>query len=123
MCTTKATTTSTAHNDLVAVVTQNYVNGTSWYRVWSDGWIEQGGIYDRGSHQGGGTVTVTLLKTFSNANYSVLCSMKNADSSGDYMASASINPNNYTTTNFKLTFYSSSGSDNQRYAVWEAKGY
>src|SRR5574344_1813676 len=24
-------------------VTENYVNGTSWYRVYSDGWIEQGG--------------------------------------------------------------------------------
>ena len=42
-CTTKATTTSSAASNKVAVIVQNYVNGTSWYRVWSDGWIEQGG--------------------------------------------------------------------------------
>jgi hypothetical protein len=65
-CTTKATTTSSARSDLVAVITQNYVNGTSWYRVWSDGWKEQGGRVTVGSRS---TATVTLLKAFSNTSY------------------------------------------------------
>src|SRR5574344_2415354 len=31
-------------------VIENYVNGASWYRVWSDGWIEQGGyVTDSGN--------------------------------------------------------------------------
>jgi hypothetical protein len=68
MCTTKPTTTSTASNDSVAVVTQNYLNGQSWYRVWSDGWIEQGGRVASGN---GNTATVTLLKPFKDTNYGV----------------------------------------------------
>ena len=44
-------------------VTEAYKNGTSWYRVWSDGWCEQGG------QTGGGTVT--FLKSFANGNYFV----------------------------------------------------
>lgn len=35
-CTTKATTTSSASSTNPAVVVTNYVNGTEWYRVWSD---------------------------------------------------------------------------------------
>lgn len=81
MCTTKATTTSSARTDLVAVVTQNYVNGTSWYRIYSDGWKEQGGQCASGSS---GT-TVTFLKAFSNTNYTVVItniSSNHSDSAG-----------------------------------------
>lgn len=67
-CTTKATTTSSASNSKVAVVVQNYVNGNSWYRVWSDGWIEQGSNISITSHT---TKTVTLPKPFSNTNYTL----------------------------------------------------
>ena len=67
--TTKATTTSTASKARPAVVVTNYVNGTSWYRVWSDGWIEQGGqIGAVGTDR---TVTVSLLKAFTTTNYFV----------------------------------------------------
>lgn len=48
----------------VHVVTQKYVSGTSWYRIWSDGWIEQGG-------KGTGVATISLLKAFSNTNYTI----------------------------------------------------
>lgn len=63
-CTTKATTTSSASASKVAVIVQNYVSGTSWYRVWSDGWIEQGGYKN-----GKGDVSISLLKKFTNTNY------------------------------------------------------
>lgn len=69
-CTTKATTTSSASNHKVAVITQNYVNGTSWYRVWSDGWIEQGGYFNCTSSG----QKLTFLKTFSNTNYCITAS-------------------------------------------------
>lgn len=65
-CTTKATTTSSAKNNSVAVIVQNYVSGTSWYRVWSDGWIEQGGCWS-----GSTGTTITLPKSFSNANWTL----------------------------------------------------
>ena len=69
-CTTKATTTSTAGATIPAVVIQNYCSGTSWYRVWSDGWIEQGG-QATSNHNG---TKFTFVKTFSNTNYTVTLS-------------------------------------------------
>ena len=69
-CTTKATTTSSATSDRVAVVVQNYVNGTSWYRVWSDGWKEQGGQCT--AVEGDARyMNITYLKAFSNTNYTL----------------------------------------------------
>ena len=41
-------------------VIETFVDGTSWYRIYSDGWIEQGGR---------GHGSVTLKKPYSNANY------------------------------------------------------
>ena len=70
-CTTKATTASTASTGRVAVIVQNYKNGNSWYRVWSDGWIEQGGIVE--SIPSNGTKTVTFLKAFTTTNYYINC--------------------------------------------------
>lgn len=67
--TTKATTTSTASKARPAVVIQNYISGTNWYRVWSDGWIEQGG---RVYIEKDSTVTVSLPKAFTTTNYIVL---------------------------------------------------
>lgn len=44
-----------------AYVTKTWRSGTAWYRVWSDGWIEQGG------HGTGDTCTFN--KSFSNTDY------------------------------------------------------
>ena len=54
----------------VKVVTETYRNGWSWYRVYSDGWCEQGGYYDVGGHTIG---TVSLLKPYKHADYSLIC--------------------------------------------------
>ena len=43
-------------------VTETYRNGISWYRLWSDGWIEQGGIAYGGQ-------VINFLKPFGDANY------------------------------------------------------
>ena len=52
-----------------AYVTETYSNGTSWYRVWSDGWIEQGG-YWVGNPQNY-TVEISLLKPYKTWEYHV----------------------------------------------------
>ena len=52
-----------------AYVTETWNSGTSWYRKWSDGWIEQGGYNAGGS--GYGDSTVTLPTSFVGTNYSV----------------------------------------------------
>lgn len=51
-------------------VIETYRNGTEWYRVWSDGWIEQGGFSPTGSY------IVTFLKPFTNAGYTALCTFQ-----------------------------------------------
>jgi hypothetical protein len=79
MCATKATTTSSASTAKVAVVVQNYVNGTSWYRVWSDGWIEQGGVIKFSNDSAN---TVTFLKKFSNTNYSLVFGVTTPNNNG-----------------------------------------
>ena len=45
-------------------VTQTWRDGNNWYRVWSDGWIEQGG-------KSGGK-TITLNKPFTTTNYTAV---------------------------------------------------
>lgn len=45
-------------------------DGTSWYRKWSDGWIEQGGITQ--SARGATSRTIKLCTTFSSSNYFVV---------------------------------------------------
>jgi hypothetical protein len=57
---------STDENELRTVV-RAYRNGDNWYRVWSDGWIEQGGV-----HAEGQAVSITFLKAFTTTNYTPL---------------------------------------------------
>lgn len=40
--------------------------GTSWYRVWSDGWIEQGGTYTSGDNN---ALPITLIKKMTTTYY------------------------------------------------------
>ena len=47
---------------------QSYVNGTSGYRVYSDGWCEQWGKSNRTS----GQETITLTKAYNSINFTVL---------------------------------------------------
>ena len=57
-----------------AYITETYSNGTSWYRVYSDGWCEQGGQIANGSNN----VTAALLKPYKNTNYLALgCAISN----------------------------------------------
>ena len=56
-----------------------YVNGTSGYRIWSDGYCEQWGYV--GTAGGGNyATTVTLLKTYRDTNYCIMrCLNSNFD--------------------------------------------
>lgn len=75
-CTTPATTTSTASATVPAVVVENYRSGNNWYRVWSDGWLEQGG-------QTVTNTTVTFLKAYTDVNYCISMTQYD-DSLNDY---------------------------------------
>jgi hypothetical protein len=55
--------------DCKAYITETYQNGTSWYRIWSDGWCEQGGYF--GSTVNNNNGIATLLKPFKDNNYNI----------------------------------------------------
>ena len=56
-------------NDIKAIphIIESYQNGQSWYRVWSDGWCEQGGI----TNFEGTNKEVLFLKPYRDVNYTV----------------------------------------------------
>jgi hypothetical protein len=102
-------------------VVSTYSSGTNWYRIWSDGWIEQGGEVTGSSSE----VTVTLLKPFKNTNYFV---NKQLGFTGKYELS-DLNTSRFqvwglTASSFKVVFSTtSSTTDGTRCARWYACGY
>ena len=104
MCTSRATTTSSASNDRVVCCVENYINGTSWYRVYSDNWCEQGGAFS-------GT-SITFIKPFINTNYSFTGVSVNTSQNG-----AANTITNIKTTG--ITYYTMSNSGGR----WRAEGY
>jgi hypothetical protein len=85
-------------------ITQTYSNGTSWYRIWSDKWCEQGGS--------GSTGTITFLKPFKDTNYTVTTRMLSG--SGDVAWHEYGENTNKTTITFTV---------GTRPVSWHACGY
>lgn len=52
----------------VRTVVETYQSGDSWYRKWSDGYCEQGGVFPSGSDT---TQTLTLLVPYASTTYQV----------------------------------------------------
>ena len=117
VCTTPASTTSTASSEQPAVVVENYKNGNAWYRVWSDGWIEQGGN-DIGTSFA--TIrTINFHKAFANAGATVILGSSGANNTGGYSAGIS---SGITTTGFSYTGLSSA-NNSANSTCWYACGY
>lgn len=85
----------------------------SWYTVYSDGWIEQGGV----STAGVDNATITFTKPYTTNLYSVFLNLKGYRSSSQQ----NISPNNQTAQNFQITC--NGGTEYQNPINWEAKGY
>lgn len=102
-------------NATASVCVESYQNGTSWYRVYSDGWCEQGGVANAG------TSSVTFLKPFTNTNYYVTAHTVTNDLGVTYH---SIIGNKYTTS-FEIASgqYGSNPRSLQYNASWQACGY
>lgn len=96
-----------------AYIVETYRNGTEWYRVWSDGWLEQGGTIQ------GNRKTITLLNPYADANYCVYTTpselISNDSSNGTGYAPYCFG---ITTTRFKISAYNQS----TRYTFWYACG-
>lgn len=90
-------------------VVENYINGASWYRVWSDGWIEQGG--KSATLTFSAYNTITLLKNYASTNY-------NIGLTGIYTTiTHALNVVSQTVSNFVIN------NDRDTNAYWQAKGY
>jgi hypothetical protein len=86
----------------------------SWYRVYSDGWCEQGGI----SPSAGDITnnTITLLKSYKDTNYSIFFA-QNAGVEGQYTNGCTAKDK--TTSSFVLS-YRTGGTAS---FYWQTKGY
>ena len=94
-------------------VVETYVNGTSWYRVYSDGWCEQGGYVGTGP----APTTVTLLKQMADTNYKA--SVQQANNGGG-------NPQHYSSVVIGITTTTITVNQFSNYFFpyfWEVKGY
>lgn len=101
-----------AIDELWVVETETYHDDEgNWYRVYPDGWLEQGGKVATTST---GTV-VNLLKPYSNANYSVMRTDVSSSTTGSSARMEGV----YSLTETSFTVDSHSGVDA---VVWEAKG-
>lgn len=94
------------------------VNGNDWYALYSDGWLEQGGVYS-------GTFNMTsvhnLLVPFADTNYSIL---GEALDTYDYTVSWTARKTSFTTTSFTGEgFRGTAGNYTYNTLRWEAKGY
>ena len=112
ICTTAPTTTSTASSQNPAVVIENYVNGASGYRVWSDRYCEQWGYAESVNK----SATITLPLAMSNGNYNIICTGTEAQGGGD---NGSMNAYNVSATGFNI--YNT--SDVVSNAYWHVFGY
>lgn len=90
-------------------VVETYKNGTSWYRVWSDGWCEQGG------YSAGGAYIVTFLKQYLDTNYTALATFE-----GSYSANALAI---VTRTNTGFHLNRGTGATDIGGKFWRAEGY
>jgi hypothetical protein len=98
-------------------IIETYANGTSWYRIYSDGWIEQGGRLLSGTE---GEATATLLKTMKNTNYCCQITLFGDSSAYGSAAIASFYTAwGLTTTSFKYRRYKA----NTMQHMWQVSGY
>lgn len=86
-----------------AYVTTTYRSGTEWYRVWSDGWIEQGGKMS--ASEGYTEQTVTFKKAFTSTNYSVFKANSTSNSGGDRVWLSGFGVLSKSTTNFTHRYH------------------
>ena len=98
--TARATAVGDASETKPAVVVTSYQNGSNWYRVWSDGWLEQGGITDNCANKT--TTTITLNKNMYDNTYHIQLMSIQSDDDADYNNSVYIVNESPTTTNFQI---------------------
>ena len=103
-------------NNIKGFVKETWKSGTSWYRVWSDGWIEQGG---RASLNERSSTAYTLHRPFSDTNYFVAASQYNVSTNDDSEMGIGCSPTSTTRFNAFCHYI----NPNTMNFMWYACGY
>ena len=98
----------------VHCVVKFYKNGYNWYRIWSDGFKEQGGFSGGDSNR-----TVNFLTNFTNTEYTVVLTPQAATRAST--CTAQIFPENKTISSMSVSTWSANGAGGGLF--WEARGY
>ena len=101
-------------NDTKPYLKATYTNGTSGYRIWSDGYCEQWG---RITATANGQKTITFAKTFKDTNY---VAFKNI---GINSSQSTAGSNELCCYNFTTTTMQTVANTNHLYSCWKASGY
>lgn len=102
-----------------AWVVESYRNDTQWYRVWSDGWIEQGG--NPKNSLWGSSTTINFFKPFADTNYIIVAGTRAADGETQCGGTATFSRTKTTTS---IVIVVNNWSNNYRgvYGEWYACG-
>lgn len=97
------------------ILVESYVNGASWYRVYSDGWCEQGGY----ATASGSNASVTYLKAFNSTDYTLTFGIISNVTNNCYLAHVGeyANTTHASSTGFTALAFS------QKAFNWMACGY
>ena len=90
----------------------------NWYRIYSDGWCEQGGVHT--TNISNGINTVALFKSYINTNYSVIF---NHETDNTTYYSYVGYPTSYQKTVDSWNYTSPANLSLNPRIRWEAKGY
>ena len=98
-------------------------NNYTWYRLYNDGWIEQGGYNFLAAIISNTFFVESLPITMKDANYQVLLSCASKSQNFHSGHDFTLFSDNYTTTTF---VYCARGGDDRNYKVsssWQVSGY
>ena len=100
-------------NNGMDYVIESWQNGTSWYRLYKSGWLEQG---DRTPETASSPYTVSLMKPYRDTTYSIFVQLEQQISNPQLWTRAITNQ---TTSSFTSNQY----SDYYVNFYWKAEGY
>lgn len=100
-------------NQSVPHVVESYQNGTSWYRVYSDGWCEQGGEI---LIPGASSASISFIKPYANTDYMIMLT------SADFVVGATpgVSAGSQSQSGFSADYPTSEAQGN---VYWECKGF
>lgn len=94
------------------VVVETYQNGDSWYRLYDDGWCEQGGLFAMPSTSG----TTTLLKNYINTDFLIMTTAYRGGT--NYAYQTTINSKTQSSFSWRID-----SVNNYIGTMWQACGY